>query len=355
MRASHSPASEARELELRSLVAPIAAELEASSVELNRELEGQSAAVREISAHARRYRGKRLRAAVVLLTARACGSVTPAHVRIAAIVEMIHMATLVHDDVLDRADVRRRVPTVNSRFGNNAAVLLGDWIYARAFAMSTQLENQSCSRILAEITATVCRGEIEQSRARHDFTLSQDRYIEMIDAKTAALYAASTELGALYAGASAKVVAQAREFGRALGLAFQIVDDCLDLDGAEEIVGKSLGTDIAEGKITLPVIYMMRELKDSQRARVEEIFNFARELDSSESSSVQSPEWSARIAEAARRLSDPELKLREALKASYAMADHYIRVSLDCLQSLPASPARDCLQSMAGYVLQRRW
>ncbi|MBI3817627.1 MAG: polyprenyl synthetase family protein [Planctomycetes bacterium] len=349
-----------RERELRALVAPIAEELELSSVELNRELSGTelsstSAAVLEISAHARRYRGKRLRAAVVLLAGRACGSLTSSHVKIAAIVEMIHMATLVHDDVLDHADTRRRVPTVNSRFGNNVAVLLGDWTYARAFALSTKLEEQACSRILAEITATVCRGEIEQSRARLDFTISEDRYIEMIDAKTASLYAASAELGALYAGANESVVTKARDYGRALGLAFQIVDDCLDLDGSEEVVGKSLGTDVSEGKITLPIIYMMRDSNDAQRARIREIFTIAKQFQDETNGELLTPEAHAKSAANAQKLLAPEFRLREGLEASYALADRYIHSAVESLQSLPACPARNCLQSMAEYILHRRW
>lgn len=344
-------AAEGRERELRALIAPVAEELEASSAAFNVELDCSSEAVRDVSAHVRRYRGKRLRAAVVLLTGRTFGPPTPSHIKIAAIVEMIHMATLAHDDVLDRADVRRRVPTVNARFGNEIAVLLGDWIYARAFAMSTRLENQTCSRVLSEITATVCRGEIEQTRAKYDFQLSQDRYIEIIDAKTASLYAASAELGALYAGAPESVVSRARDFGRSLGLAFQVIDDCLDFDGAEEVVGKSLGTDIEEGKITLPIIKMMERVDAAGRDRVRAVFEDARDamLQNGAAGSA-----STRQSYAAALLA-PELQLKEALEASYAVARGHVHDALEAARALPAGPARDCLTSMAAYVLARRW
>ena len=213
---------------------------------MHRELDCASEGVREVSAHALRYRGKRLRAAASLLTARAltptpekvgngAARLPEPQIKIAAIVEMIHMATLVHDDVLDHADVRRRVPTVNSRHGNEVAVLLGDWIYARAFCISTRLTDQTCSRILSEVTATICRGEIEQSKAKYDFDLDPERYLSIIDAKTASLYQAACELGARYAlepPVPGKLVSAAAQYGRNLGLAFQIVDDCLTTTAA---------------------------------------------------------------------------------------------------------------------------
>ncbi|MFN0206068.1 MAG: polyprenyl synthetase family protein [Planctomycetota bacterium] len=354
--------SEQRERELHALIAPIADELEASSVELNNELDCNSEGVREIALHARRYRGKRLRAAVVLLTGKACGRLVPEHTKIAAIVEMIHMATLVHDDVLDRADLRRRVPTVNAKFGNNTAVLLGDWIYARAFAKSTKMNDQTCSRLLAEVTATVCRGEIEQSRAKYDFTLTEDRYIQMIDAKTASLYAASSELGARYACESELLVHNSREFGKNLGLAFQIVDDCLDLDGSEAVVGKSLGTDIAEGKITLPMIYMLQGAGDAASARVQSLFNAARELEHASGEPASNGNiHNSNIhkgplqASAVLKLLVSEFQLSPAIERAYAEADRYIARALKHLQALPPSPARECLDSMAKYILERRW
>lgn len=347
--ATQPATAEERERELRGLVAPIVEELELSSEVLQRELDSSSAPVQEVSAHARRYRGKRLRAAAALLVAKAvraaaeppangAARLTDAHIQIAAIVEMIHMATLVHDDVLDHAEVRRRVPTVNARYGNQVAVLLGDWIYARAFCLSTRLSDQTCSRALAATTATICRGEIEQSKAKYDFGLSVDRYVEMIDAKTASLYQASCELGAHYAGGSREIVAAASEFGRHLGLAFQIVDDCLDFDGAEDIVGKSLGTDVAEGKITLPIIHLLSGLAEPGRRRVEQIFRAAA------SDGVGA---NARLA--------AEFDLAHAVAASYEEARRYMTSAVGALRVLPASPSRTCLETMAAYVLGRRW
>ncbi len=332
-------ATDVRQNDLRRLVAPVARELELSSAGLLRELDSDSEAVRDVVSQLHCVRGKRLRAACVLLVGRAClgdRPMTPAHLEIASIVELIHMATLVHDDVLDRADVRRTVETVNSRFGNEVAVLLGDWIYARAFSISTRLDDQTCSRVLSDVTATICRGEIEQSRAKYDFGLDEARYLETIEAKTASLYASSCELGARYAMAADSVVAAARRFGLELGIAFQIVDDCLDLDGSEDVVGKSLGTDIAEGKITHPVIALLRTAPPRGRARIAEIFR---------SEGIED-----RVATLWR-----EFDVRAALEVSYGLAQRSAGAALAALEPFPPSAAKQSLVAMAEYVLSRRW
>jgi octaprenyl-diphosphate synthase len=332
-----------RERELRALVAPIERELELSSDLMMKELESPSAPVAEVSAHARRYRGKRLRAAVSLLTGKAALAAAPkrggekgltdAHVKIAAIVEMIHMATLVHDDVLDHADVRRRVPTVNSLYGNQVAVLLGDWIYARAFCISTRLEDQTCSRLLSDVTATLCQGEIEQSRAKYKLALGLDEYFAIIDAKTAALYAASCELGARYAGAPDPLVKSAGEFGRSLGVAFQIVDDCLDFEGAEDVVGKSLGTDAAEGKITLPMIFALKGMTPARRRRFEEILR---------EGAGTGPNGGTALT-ALRG----EFDMARAVAESYGEARRFAGAAVRALDAFPPSEARTCLETMA--------
>jgi octaprenyl-diphosphate synthase len=228
------------------------------------------------------------------------------------------------------------VPTVNARFGNEVAVLLGDWIYARAFSISTRLESQVCSRVLSEVTATICRGEIEQTRARYDFGLTEERYFSMIDAKTASLYAASCELGARYANAPEEGARAVGRFGHALGRAFQIVDDCLDLDGAEQVVGKSLGTDVNEGKVTLPILKLLARADSATRRRVDAIYR---------------SEPAAQRVETLRS----ELDVAQALEAAYADADRCLREAVAHLDGIPASPARDCLGAMAEYVLVRRW
>lgn len=325
-----------RQADLAQIIAPVHAEIEAASELLTKELQGSSARIQELVAHVSRFRGKRLRSAQVLLVGKGFGRLTPAHISVAAIVEMIHTATLVHDDILDEASVRRQLPSVHTRWDNNTAVLLGDYVYAKAFSLSTRLENQLASRLLSEVTKVVCQGEIEQISHRYDFAMSETRYLEVIGAKTAALYAAACELGAAYASASADSCRAMQRYGWNLGLAFQIVDDCLDLQGSEEVVGKSLGTDVNEGKLTLPVLHAIAHASAGQRKRLEEIY--------------RSPEISDRVGVLQR-----EFPIREGIEYSLAKADGFLRDALRDLASMPASDSRRSLETMAEYVLLRNW
>lgn len=257
---------------LNELLAPVAPGVERMRAILSAQILESSPAVRDMTDHVARFHGKQLRGALVLLTGEATGNTTDEHAAVAAIVELIHLATLVHDDILDGAQVRRRVACVNQRWDNQIAVLLGDFLYARAFALSTQLSSRLCSRLLAETTRTLCVGEIEQSTRRFDFEMSPADYEKIASAKTASLYAAACELGARYPGGNQELGARMAEAGRCLGLAFQIIDDCLDLTGREEEVGKTVGTDVEDGKITLPVLFAYRGASEPVRAAVRDVY-----------------------------------------------------------------------------------
>jgi len=257
---------------LSELLAPIAPGMERMRGILAAQIDERSAAVRDMTHHVARFQGKQLRGALVLLTGEATGNTTDEHAAVAAIVEMIHLATLVHDDILDGAEVRRRVACVNQRWDNQIAVLLGDFLYARAFALSTQLSSRLCSRLLAETTRTLCVGEIEQSTRRYDFEMSQAVYEHIASAKTASLYAAACELGARYPGGNQELGTRMAEAGRNLGLAFQIIDDCLDLTADEAEIGKSVGTDVEDGKITLPVLFTYRAASEATRAEIRDVY-----------------------------------------------------------------------------------
>ena len=257
---------------LLELLAPVAPGLERMRAILAAQVRESSPAVRDMTDHVARFQGKQLRGALVLLTGEATGNTTDEHAAVAAIVEMIHLATLVHDDILDGAEVRRRVACVNQRWDNQIAVLLGDFLYARAFALSTQLSSRLCSRLLAETTRTLCVGEIEQSTRRYDFELAPAAYESIASAKTASLYAAACELGARYPAGNEALGARMAEAGRQLGLAFQIVDDCLDLTGTEVELGKSVGTDVEDGKITLPVLCAYRGASEAERAAMRDAY-----------------------------------------------------------------------------------
>jgi octaprenyl-diphosphate synthase len=228
-----------------NLFAPIARDLDEVERILKNTLENTRPGVERLLALLAHYQGKRLRPALLLLTAQACGKVTPAHHLLSAVVEMIHTATLVHDDVLDGAAVRRHVPTVNALWGNQASIMLGDYLFTHAFHLSSTLDDVRACRIIGEATNRVCAGELQQICRRGNIDLSEKEYIDIIGAKTAELTACCCKLGAIYAGMGEAVIEHLTNFGRSLGIAFQIADDLLDLVGAEETVGKSLGTDLA--------------------------------------------------------------------------------------------------------------
>ncbi|MFK5955849.1 MAG: polyprenyl synthetase family protein [Planctomycetota bacterium] len=219
-----------------------------------------------------RFKGKRLRAAQVLLIGKACGSLTQAHIQVAGIIEMIHSATLVHDDLLDEAQERRKLDCLHVEWGAHTAVLLGDWIYSQAFAASTRMHDQTCSQVLSEATGRVCAGEMHQNLTRGLFSLSEKDYFSQIDGKTAALFEAGGRLAAHYSGADLGMCDAAARYGLLAGRAFQVVDDMLDLAGSETKVGKSLGTDWQRGKMTLPLIRLRESLNQPDCVLLEELF-----------------------------------------------------------------------------------
>ncbi len=293
-----------------------------------------SAAVRDMTDHVARFQGKQLRGALVLLTGEATGNTTDEHAAVAAIVELIHLATLVHDDILDSAQVRRRVACVNQRWNNQVAVLLGDFLYARAFALSTQLSSRLCSRLLAETTRRLCVGEIEQSTRRYDFEMSPGAYEAIATAKTASLYSSACELGARYPGGNEDVGREMALMGRDLGLAFQIVDDCLDVTGSTEELGKTAGTDVEDGKVTLPVLHVYGRVDEGTRARIRDVYT--------------QPGVSGRAARL-RQVCDLAPGVEHALDRAHELVEQ----ALARIGRLDPSPARRALEGLAEFVLAR--
>lgn len=203
--------------------------------------------------------GKRLRPLLVLLAARACGYEDgDQHIQLAAVIEFIHTATLLHDDVVDTSDLRRGRLTANARWGNAPSVLVGDFLYSRAFQMMVSLGDMAVMRVLADTTNVIAEGEVQQLLNARNPDLTEQDYFTVIDKKTAQLFAAASEIGALTARCDATRCARLREYGLHLGIAFQLVDDALDYQGDSEALGKNVGDDLAEGKATLPLIHAMR-------------------------------------------------------------------------------------------------
>jgi octaprenyl-diphosphate synthase len=256
---------------LAAASAPVARDLEEVERILAGTLVSRSPRVAAVIDHVGHYRGKRLRPLLLLLTARACGKVTPEHHILAAVVEMIHTATLVHDDILDEARVRRHMPTVNAAWGVPASVLLGDHLFSRAFHLAASVDARAC-RLIGEATNKTCEGELRQGLERGNLDLTEAEYFEIIQGKTAELIACCCRLGAIYAGARPEVVESLARYGLHLGVAFQIADDLLDLVGEEAKTGKSLGTDLEQQKLTLPLIRLLGSPAAGVAERVRQIW-----------------------------------------------------------------------------------
>jgi octaprenyl-diphosphate synthase len=212
-------------------------------------------------------RGKRLRPLMVLLAGGATGELNSGHIDLAVVVELIHLATLVHDDILDEADRRRDQPTVNARWGNSLSVLLGDCLFAHALTLSANFENAEISRAIARTASQVCSGEMIQTQRRFDLQLRVADYLRIVEMKTGSLFATAAELGGILSGADNVVARLLRQFGMRIGTAYQIYDDCLDLAGNESVTGKTLGTDLQKGKFTLPVLIFLQNASQFERER----------------------------------------------------------------------------------------
>lgn len=232
---------------------------------IRRFLHSEVALVNQIADYIINSGGKRLRPALVLLSAGIFGHITPRHHELAAVVEFIHTATLLHDDVVDESALRRGHPTANTLFGNAASVLVGDFVYSRAFQMMVGVQNMRVMEILAEATNIIAEGEVLQLLNCHDADITDEAYLKVIHYKTAKLFEAATRLGAIVCNASAGDEMALAQYGMHLGTAFQLIDDVLDLSGDSNAIGKNLGDDIAEGKPTLPLLYAMRHGNQQQR------------------------------------------------------------------------------------------
>jgi octaprenyl-diphosphate synthase len=254
--------------QLSRIYAPIRADLEEVERILRKELRSRHPFVDRLARHGFRLGGKRLRPALVLFSAMACGDVTPEHRLLAAVVEMIHTATLIHDDVLDEATLRRHSDTVNARWDNETSVLLGDYLFTRAICLVASLGDLFACRAISQAGKIMCEGELRQIENRGNYDLGEAQYLDIVAGKTGALCACCCRLGAHYAGADPEACGAFARFGLNLGIAFQIVDDVLDLSGDETTTGKSLGTDLVKEKPTLPLIRLLSQVDDGQRAQL---------------------------------------------------------------------------------------
>ena len=288
----------------------------------------------EVTAHLIGAGGKRVRPMLTLAAARLCGYDGPYHVHLAATVEFIHTATLLHDDVVDESDQRRGRPTANLLWDNSSSVLVGDYLFARSFQLMTETGSMEVLRILSNAAATIAEGEVLQLTAARNIETTEDTYLKVVRGKTAALFSAATESGGVIAGADPAVVRALYDYGDALGIAFQIADDLLDWQGGEEI-GKNVGDDFREGKLTLPIIRAIADGDTNER-----VF------------------WTRTIERGVQEASDLAeaqaiLARRGALDSTRATALEWSARAKTALDALPDAPLRGMLSDLADYVVAR--
>lgn len=307
--------------------------------------------VMDLVRHVERYRGKMLRPTLVLLCGLAghesaglqvqppASILSDAHIAVAAVCEMVHMATLVHDDVLDEADTRRRGATVNRLRGNEAAVILGDYLIAAAYHLCSRAGTPRACVAVGRASKTVCAGELLQLHHRDDSSLDEDTYFEIVDRKTASLIAIAAELGADLSGAPEAARSAFSAFGRSLGIAFQIQDDLLDLTGDEEVVGKSVGKDLEKGKMTLPMIRYLSTERPAARGEMLSLIERACD--------ERAPSHPAAAQIASLLISS------DAVSYARERAESYIARAKQSLLTVPESGARRLLAAMSDAVLTR--
>ena len=250
---------------LSTILSPIKSDLLAVNEVIRASLHSEVPLVNQVASHIIQGGGKRLRPSTLLLVGGLFGPVRKEHHELAAVIEFIHTATLLHDDVVDQSTKRRNHKTANTIFGNAASVLVGDFIYSRAFQMMVKINHMKVMEVLANTTNTIAEGEVLQLLNIHNASIEDEDYLKVVYYKTAKLFESAAELGAIIGGADDNDIKVLAQFGKHMGIAFQLIDDVLDLSGNPEEIGKNLGDDLAEGKPTLPLLYAMKKGSDEQK------------------------------------------------------------------------------------------
>jgi len=320
--------------DLFSLIKDDLAEVEK---EFTRRVSSHVQIVAEIGKYLQDGGGKRVRPALLLLASRLWGQpATPATIRMAVVVEFIHTATLVHDDIIDGAETRRGRPSVNIRWGNQITVLMGDWLYMMAFELALEERNFEILDILTRLTRQMIEGELIQLTHIGNVHITRPEYFDIVRRKTAYLFSACTEIGGLLGGASTGERQQLRQYGLNLGIAFQLIDDVLDFTSSDHILGKPAGNDLREGKVTLPLIYLVERGDDRTIEMIETV--------------IADGDY--------RRVTRDDLvrilQGRGAIDRARAEAREYARRACSCLEGIGASPYRDVLYALARFIVERR-
>jgi octaprenyl-diphosphate synthase len=317
----------------KEIMASVAPFMEQVAKGLTEQVQAFDPEIASYAHYALSNQGKQIRPALVALSGGAAGKMNDALITVAVIIEMVHLATLVHDDILDEAELRRSRPTLAANWGNPISVLLGDCLFAHAISIAASFPTPDICRAVAVATNRVCSGEILQAHNRGNSKISRAAYFKAVAMKTGELFALSCELGGILSGGGAHSSNALREYGLALGAAYQIYDDCLDLFGSEATVGKSLGTDLASGKMTLPLILVMEQGSIEHRRLLEKLLNNGHVKNSTVIFEL--------------------LEQYDALTQSRVVIDQYLGGARDALGSLPPSESLRGLWSLTDFLAQQ--
>jgi octaprenyl-diphosphate synthase len=320
---------------MEAALALIGEDLKNVELQFKKDLQSDVPLIRKVGEYVLSSGGKRIRPALLLLAARLCGYRGERHVPLASVVEFIHTATLLHDDVVDNANLRRGLASANTLWGNEASVLVGDFLFSKSFSLMVAAGNLNVLRVLSAATTIIAEGEVLQLISTSDMDLTEERYIEVVKCKTAILLSAACQAGAILGQATQDREEALRDFGMALGIAFQLMDDTLDYVASEKQFGKSIGHDLEEGKITLPLIHTLRQCTDAERERIGEIVD----KDVLEKDDFQT------VFELVHRYG--------GIEAAVARAREYIATAKSCLAPFEDSPEKNALTSLSDYVVTR--
>jgi octaprenyl-diphosphate synthase len=320
-------------MDLKSVLAPVTGDMGRVDTLIRARLSSEVVLINEISGYIVNSGGKRLRPALVLLSARALGGQGDLPCLLAAVIEFIHTATLLHDDVVDHSDRRRGRKTANAVWGNSGAVLSGDFLYSRSFQLMVEADRMAIMRVMADATNAISEGEVLQLINCNDPEVNEERYLRVIELKTSRLFQAAAEVGAIAADATPQQQAQMAAYGHALGMAYQLVDDLLDYTADPEVSGKNIGIDLAEGKPTLPLIYTMRKGTAEQGALIRDAIVQGR------------VEKLTEVLEA--------VEAAGAIPYTRALAERYSDSAVAALGGFPDSPFKEALQSLARFTILR--
>jgi len=321
-------------MDFNSIYQMVSGDMDAVNKLIQRRLQSEVALINQLSIYIINSGGKRLRPLLALLVARACDYQGEKHIEVAAIVEFIHTATLLHDDVVDESDLRRGKETASSVWGNQAAVLVGDYLYSRAFEMMVDVESMQVMRILANTTNTIAEGEVLQLLNCHDADTTEERYLEVIYSKTAKLFEAACLIGAVLADLSESEQQLIARYGMHLGTAFQLADDILDYSASAEEMGKNIGDDLAEGKPTLPLIVALRRSTGKQADIIRQAIEQGEGL---------------------KHIDEIQVVIHQtgALDYTKKAADKEIQLAIKHLECLADSPYKTALEALAYFSLER--